>query len=67
MAAPRRSALPLATEGTQEKLKYIWFFTRFALPLATPKVLSLGKLQIHLHFRSVCTTFGYAEGTLARQ
>ena len=39
----------------------------FSVPLASPKALPFGKLQINLHFRSLNRTFDFAEGTHARK
>ena len=36
---------------------FLLVFARFFVPLASPKVLSLGKTQINLVFRSLIRTF----------
>jgi hypothetical protein len=44
--------------GNKNKFEFILYFARFALPLRqASKVLSLGKLQINLHFHSLIRTF----------
>ena len=53
----------LRTEISQIVLKshkskiYIWHFARLIVPLASPKVVTLGKTQTSLVFRSLNRTF----------
>lgn len=47
--------------------RFCFVFSRLFVPLAPPKVLSLGKTQINLFFLSLTRTVGSAEGTFARK
>ena len=51
----------------KEKQAFLLHFSRFSVPLASPKVLRLGKAQINLAFHSTFRTFGFAEGTRTRK
>jgi hypothetical protein len=41
----------------KEKQAFLWFFPRLIVPLTSSKVLTFGKTQINLVFRSLIRTF----------
>ena len=44
-------------QNITRKLKFIWFFARFVLPLTSSKVLSFENAQINLAFYSLICNF----------
>ena len=45
------------TRKTEQKHAFVWFFARLIVPLASPKLLTFGKTQINLVFRSLNRNF----------